>query len=262
MEIYQNNLIYNHKTYTYVRDYPHFSMKHSHNTYEIIFFERGNAYYVIEGRKYKLQKNDIIFTRPYSYHYIEIQSNSEYSRFNVAFDDTFIEDAILKSIPLSVEVVHCSNLNIIAENFKRMEYYSQLFDKENFIKLLQGLLREILLNLAISSREIIDIPSEISPILSNALHYINDNLFTIKDLEDICNHLYISKTYFFKLFKNQLKISPKQYINLKRLIYANTLIQQGKKPSEVCFACGFNSYVGFYKRYVKIFGHSPTKQTD
>ena len=260
MQIYKKNLIYNHKTLVNAKNHPHFSAKHSHSTYEIIFFEKGDANYIVEGRLYHLKKNDLIFTRPFDYHYVAIQSNAEYSRINIAFDASFIEQRILDLIPHDLEVMNCPQKGIIAETFKKINFYEEHLGEEFFIDILQCLLKEILYNVSFNSKEIIQHPSELSPIITQALIYINRELFSLKSVKDICNHLHVSEPYFFKLFKNQLKIPPKQYINLKRLQYAQKLIQCGRKPSEVFIECGFESYVGFYKQYVKTFGYPPSQE--
>jgi transcriptional regulator GlxA family with amidase domain len=38
------------------------------------------------------------------------------------------------------------------------------------------------------------------------------------------------------------------------------MIQKGKKPIEVALLCGFETYVGFYKQYVKTFGYPPSQE--
>ncbi|MBE6696182.1 MAG: AraC family transcriptional regulator [Ruminococcaceae bacterium] len=258
MKIAEENLEYNHAVITCAKGHPRFSMKHSHNAYEIIFFEHGDAEYIVENRYYKLRKNDLVFTRPSEYHFIKIHSDAEYSRFNILFDSDFIDENIINLIPPQIEAINCPKSSIIAENFKRMKYYGEHFSKEDFTVLLQSLLKEILYNLSISEADVINLPSEVSPLITRALDYINENLFTVKELQEICDELSVSKPYLFKLFNDQLKISPKRYINLKRLNYAKKLIQQGRRPTEVCFECGFDSYVGFYKQYVKQFGCPPS----
>ena len=261
MNINKANLIYNHKTFLNVNKSPHFSMKHSHVLYEIIFFEKGDADYVVEGRLYHLKKNDIIFTRPLDYHYLSIHSNCEYSRYNIAFNTDFIDKRVLDLIPQNVEVINCSQKGIIAETFSKLDFYSKNLDEESFIDILRCLLKEILYNISFNALDLNQNPSELSPFITQALAYINRDLFTITDVKDICDYLHLSESYFFKLFKKQLKIPPKQYINLKRLHHAQKLIQCGHKPSEVYLECGFETYVGFYKQFVKQFGYSPSKET-
>ncbi len=235
-------------------------MLHSHNTYELLFFERGDAVYVIEDRKYILKKNDLVFIRPRSYHYIDLQSNAEYSRINIAFDADFVGRDILRNIPAGIEVINCPKKSIIAENLGRMDYYRENLGDEDFASVLSSLLREIFYNIMLSNETVSSLPSEISPVLTKALEYINQNLYTIKSIDEISRELFITEAYFFKIFKEQLKISPKKYINTKRLLQAQKLIRRGKRPTDVFAECGFESYVGFYKQYLKAFGYPPSKE--
>lgn len=259
MEIFTDDLIYNHRVLNYMRNRPHFSMKHIHNTYEIIFFERGDANYVVESKRYRLKNNDLIITRPGAYHYIEIQGNVEYSRYNIAFNPSLL-GKVVDSVPKELDVLNCSQNNIIADNFRRMKYYSQQLNESDFQEVLLCLLKEIFYNIPIVAINNADAPSKLHPIIIRSLEYINQNLFTIKDVSSICQDLNISESYFFKLFNDQVRISPMKYINLKRLQKAQQLIVDGKRPSEIYLDCGFGSYVGFYKQYMKVFNYAPSKE--
>lgn len=239
---------------------PELFMMHSHNTYELLYFEKGEATYVIENRKYRLHKNDLVFIRPLKYHYIEITSNSEYARYNVTFAPSFLEGNTDISIPNALEVVNCPQNGILSELFKRMDYYRSAFNETAFYNLLPSLLTELLYNLSLSVDNAKNAPFQTSTFLTEALEYINDNLFTIKTIKEVSEHFFVSEQYFFKQFQTQLKITPKKYINDKRLLHAQQMIQQGKKPIEVFEQCGFESYAGFYKQYVKTFGRSPSKE--
>ena len=260
MEILTNDLIYNHKVLNYMRSRPHFSMKHVHNTCELIFFEHGDAHYIVESRRYHLRNNDLIITLPGSYHYIEIKGNVEYSRYNVAFNPALLGN-ILNLVPKNLDVLNCPNGGVIAENFRRMDYYSQCLNETDFQEVLLCLLKEIFYNIPLESADNADVPSALHPIIIRSLEYINQNLFTIKDVPSLCQDLNISESYFFKLFSDQVKVSPMKYINLKRLQNAQKLIQDGHKPSKIYLDCGFGSYVGFYKQYIKVFNRSPSKES-
>lgn len=68
MDISDENLVYNHKYYKNPSASPEAFLKHSHNTYELIFFEKGKVTYFIEGKKYELKKNDLVVIRPMKFH--------------------------------------------------------------------------------------------------------------------------------------------------------------------------------------------------
>ncbi len=260
MNIQTEKIIYNHRHLSNPCNYPSLSMKHTHNAYEIIFFERGDVNYVIEDRKYALKKHDLVFTRPLLYHYIETKSNSEYARFNILFDASVVGEELLKAIPENLEIVSCLPEDIIADIFKRLDYYSNALPEKAFIDILCALTKELLYNLVLSADSANNTSFTTSPLLAKILAFINENLFTIKDIKDVCAHFFVSQQYFFRLFQTQLKITPRKYLNGKRLLYAQKMLQQGKKPTEVYLLCGFESYVGFYKQYVKTFGYPPSKE--
>ena len=164
------------------------------------------------------------------------------------------------SIPSTLEIVNCAQNSILSNLFKRMDYYRSIFNETAFYNLLPSLLNELLYNLSLSVDHAENNPFKTSTFLTEALEYINDNLFTIKTIKEVSEHFFVSEQYFFKQFQTQLKITPKKYINDKRLLHAQQMIQQGKKPIEVFEQCGFESYAGFYKQYVKTFGRSPSKE--
>ena len=233
---------------------------HCHNTYELIFFEKGEANYIIDDKKYKLHKNDLIFIRPYKYHYIEFTKDTEYSRINIAFSDTLINPSLLEAISPEIEVINCPPESIIAGLFSRMKYYAIKLNKDDFSEILSALLTETMYNLFLADIDMAYIPSSLTPLLSDAIEYINTNLFTIKEIKEVSERFNISEQYFFRLFRTQLHISPHKYLITKRLLHAQNMLQQGKRPTEIYYLCGFDSYVSFYKQYVKAFGHPPSQE--
>ncbi len=261
MNIKTPDLIYDYMKYDNPMLVSDLSTRHLHNYYEILYLEKGNATFVIEDRRYELQKNDLIFIRPALYHCIEVVSEEEYSRTQIAFSHNSIDKNLIDKIPQKFEIAHCQTNGIIADIYKKVHYFdSRLTDVNDFLDITKTLLKEIIYALSLHSEDIINIPSEISPLLTKALEYINANIFTIKDVSEISNSLFIAEKYLYKIFQSQLKITPKKYINTKRLLHAQKMLQRGKKPMEVYQECCFDTYVGFYKSYVKTFGYPPSEE--
>jgi len=82
-EFSENDLYCKHEL-TYTPPCNAFYM-HTHRQYELIYFLSGDASHVIEDRKYKLKKGDLILIRPSKYHFIEINSSVEYERYSILF---------------------------------------------------------------------------------------------------------------------------------------------------------------------------------
>ena len=250
------DLYYNHTTYTD----NHKVHTHCHNDYELIFFISGSAKYLIEGRTYPLKKYDLIITRPMQYHSIELDFSEKYNRYDILITHSPELIELLSSLSESYEVINCAEIPNLIDCFKKTDYYNEHLSKENFTRVLNSLLIEVCYNLIISDALKTNDPIPSSKVITSALEYINANLFTIKDVGEVCEHVFLSENHFFKLFKEQMKTTPKKYITSKRLLSAQRLLLDGAKPTAIYEKCGFNNYISFYQRYTDYFGHPPSEE--
>ena len=88
--------------------------------------------------------------------------------------------------------------------------------------------------------------------LAYVINYIKENLskqLTIKELSD---QIHMSESNFHKVFKNELDISPIDFINNERIKLACDLLKDpNKQMKEVYAECGFNSlsyFIRVFKR--------------
>lgn len=202
----------------------------------------------------------MIIIKPYSYHYFTIKSSTDYEKIGVLFNPQYlnIPQEILE-VPL--EVLDCNNTPFISSIFQRLDFYYSSFPENIFLNLYFSLIKEILYNLSLLPASI-EQPQYHTPILTPILNWINENLYSIKKLDDIGSALGISTSYLKAVFKKELKIQPKKYINEKKILMAKQLIRIGKKATEVCEQCGFQSYSTFWRTYYDYFGISPSNETN
>ncbi len=233
---------------------------HTHSMYELIYIVSGDATHIIEDRKYKLKKGDLILIRPLHYHFIQIDSPIDYERYDILFDAQMHHIESVSLVPEWVEVLNLSANPVAVDIFRKMDYYQQHLEKDAFYDVLSHLLSELFYNVSISPQKAEIASESLSPLLSEALRYINDHLFTLDSTLEIAKTLFISESYLFRLFKKELHQTPKRYVTNKRLLMAQTMILSGKKPVEVCEQCGFGDYTAFYRSYVSFFGHSPSQE--
>ena len=143
-----------------------------------------------------------------------------------------------------------------------MDYYCKEFEGEDLQKLLYNLTEELLHNIFIASKAGADNSIYIeNPIVKNAVKYIDENINTNIYVQDVCDALFITKSYLHQLFMKYLKISPKKYITSKKLALAQRRLRSGAKPSEVAVMLGFSEYSTFFRDYKNHFGHSPSEET-
>ncbi len=234
---------------------------HIHDNYELIYFLDGDASHVIEDRKYKLKKGDLVLIRPLSYHFIQIEGQTRYERYNIQFDPKAHGVEGVELIPDTLEVINLAGNRAAEDIFRRCEMYTQSCSREVFFKLLPHLLSELFYNLHTFSGSVnANEGAQISPIISEFLQYINKNPSSPINIGEVAGRLFVSESYLFRLFKKELHQTPQKYIREKRLMLARKMLSEGERPTAVCACCGFSDYTTFYRNYVAFFGYPPSKK--
>ena len=94
--------------------------------------------------------------------------------------------------------------------------------------------------------------------LTEILSYINKNYRTIRSLDDISNHFFITKFHLCRIFKEKTGATINTYINKLRLKKACELLQNTDQNAvSIAESCGFNSPIYFSQCFKKAFGVSP-----
>lgn len=232
---------------------------HSHNMYELLYFVSGNATHVIEDRRYKLKRGDLVLIRPSKYHYIQIDSVCDYERYDILFSfktEAAVGSELLESAP---EIINLEEYSMATDIIKKTDFYFRRFSGKDFERILTSLLCELFYLLSVTpATEKTNAPKVTSPTISLALSYINDNLTTLKSIDEVAKSCFVSESYLFRLFKKELKKTPAKYVSTKRLLLAERLLNEGQTPTEVFEKCGFDDYTTFYRNYRSYFGRSPT----
>ena len=231
---------------------------HTHSLFELIYFMRGDAHHVVEDRVYKLSRGDLIIVQPGKYHDIRFDSDREYERVNILFDSEALGLDRAVALAAHTEVVSLAGRPETAAIFDKMARYRAAFPEGEFVAAATHLLHELFCDLSLDEQEKRRY-SKLHPMLSDALSYIADNLFTIDSVGAIAEALHVTESYLFRLFREELNTSPKKYVTDKRLLAAQAMLRLGQRPSEVYAECGFSDYTSFFRSYKRFFGIAPSK---
>lgn len=234
---------------------------HTHNSYELLFFVSGDATHIIEDRKYKLKGGDLILIPPMKHHFIRIDSQKDYERYNILFDAASLGERSAELISDDTEVINLLDNPIAKGIFDKLDYYYSNLSREDFGEVISLLLKELFYNINIEKKYLP--PEEFSvtnPLVSSALKIINEELYTIEGVSEIAKRLFVTESYLFRIFKKELLRTPKRYINEKRLLAAQRMIRLGERPTVACERCGFRDYTSFYRSYLKLFGQAPSSE--
>ena len=89
--------------------------------------------------------------------------------------------------------------------------------------------------------------------------YIQENIYSQINVEDICYHFSISRSTIQTLFIKNLNVSPKQYISDLKFAKAKQMIKDSTYSiSEIARICGFSSIHYFSRVFKEKYGVTPT----
>jgi len=96
-------------------------------------------------------------------------------------------------------------------------------------------------------------------IIKTGLNYIEQNLKTDITAEELAKMAGYSTYHYYRLFSSVMGSSVAGYILKRRLDLSLAEIADGRKSIDVVLEYGFDTYAGFYKAFVKVYGCSPKK---
>jgi len=95
--------------------------------------------------------------------------------------------------------------------------------------------------------------------IKSSLDYIEQNLKTDITADELAKMANYSVSHFCRLFAGTTDSTVASYILKRRLDRALAEISLGRKAIGVVLEYGFDTYAGFYKAFVKMYGCSPKK---
>ena len=100
-----------------------------------------------------------------------------------------------------------------------------------------------------------DLPDNINEIIM----YINKNFASLKNIHSLAETFHISITTLERYFKKYLSMTPKRYLEDKKLSHACYLLRRNLSVTEACFESGFDDYSHFITIFKKNFHTTPLK---
>ncbi|BDS10757.1 AraC family transcriptional regulator [Aureispira anguillae] len=141
------------------------------------------------------------------------------------------------------QIVH-RLLFLFTENHPSKDVFADFMLRELIIRILQTETKKIYTSKAMKLSS--------SHRLAFIIQYIRQNLEKNLTIKELSNKIYMSESNFHRVFKNELNISPIDFINNERIKLATSLLQDPKKKiKDVYMECGFNSlsyFIRVFKR--------------
>ena len=238
---------------------------HCHSLYEIVYFEDGDVVYLIEGKEYRPKPYSVLLIGPNVFHGVKIKSTMPYKRYVLHFSPDIIPDEIRKEL---LSFYGANSGKIYYENIRSFglnEGYNNIFEcrsmpeemREMAVSIaVQGLLSKLLF---MSKTVDNTVPKgNVNSAVADMITYLNENICSPISLDFLAKKFYISKHHLNKVFRKATGTTVGKYINYKRVIQAQQLINKGYSASRAAMESGFGDYSSFYRAYTKLLGHVPS----
>jgi len=239
---------------------------HYHEFHKLLFLRDGSVGYSIEGRRYELEKNDIVVIPAGCIHRPEVEADKMYSRYVLYISSAFLKAHSTDRTDLE-SLFHDSRGSVARLSGETLGKLQRLFrdleDVDNASYgcdvLMSGIVLQMTVLLANRMKEpavSVEGIANDKKILS-ILQYINENIYSELSIDTIADEFFISKYHMMRRFKEETGYTVHSYITNKRLLYAKQLIADGEAATDVCYKCGFRDYSTFSRAYKKMFEESP-----
>lgn len=246
------------------RPVPEEFQMHAHEWMEIFYLISGKCSYLVEGSNYELMPGDILVMRAAETHKLSISEDEPYERISIHFSPSVLTEEyggsrLLRPFmdrPLGYRNLYrCSD-----EGSARLRAAFAGFDFEGLGDVKLNLMARLLmfltaLSAAYEHQE--QLPDGDGGFQSQLVAYVNRHLFEDISLQSIADAFYRSRSQISRVFRQSTGSPLWEYVTIKRLLSAQTMLQRGVSASEACIACGFSDYSSFFRAYRARFGHSP-----
>lgn len=96
--------------------------------------------------------------------------------------------------------------------------------------------------------------------VQNALTYISANYHHILTIQEVADHLGISRTHLYRMFQTYMAMSPNDYLIRYRIQSACSLLcSTTLSIKEIAYSVGFNNQLYFSKAFRRVTGQTPSQ---
>lgn len=236
---------------------PSLDQAHIHNYYEIYVNLSGDASFWVKDRLIPIKRGDAILTRPSELHFCMFHKpciHEHYRMWISAPEDcpllAFMHRANFDPYYSSTE----ENKQQLLALFANLQHAEETAGRlEQTIALLQLFQWFNERPTAMQSRA----ASQSNPELQTIMNFINQNFCDIVHIQELYDRFFISASTLNRWFLRYVGMTPKKFLEAKKLEFACHLLEEGCSVTEICVRCNFTDSSHFIAVFRKKFGKTP-----
>lgn len=225
------------------------------------YIDQGEGFLEINNIKYHLKKGDGYIIQKSQDVYYYPNKNNPWTTYWVGLSGSELYDALSKTSLLVHPYTHFADngqsqkiIKNICHTTLNQEYLlpSEFWYRSQIYLLLHQLTTEFSTYY----------PSDITPYTNSseiAYNYITNNYMNDISIADIAQFMGVSRSYLYKLFKQNYGMSPQQFLINKRLSISASLLQTTRLSiSQISYLVGFKDPLYFSKIFSKSYHVAPS----
>lgn len=246
---------------------PHAPMKapHSHEELEVNLVLKGRSSYLLDSRRYTLDRHTLVWLFPGQEH-ILLEYSQDFEMWVIVFRPELVN-----------QVCESPQYQVLKENNPAGYFCKRILPldsleidrvltslasrQQNAALFNAGLAYVLPLAWSIyAATSQIPPSAEVHPAVENAIHLLNKNPFR-SDLATLADHAGLSPARLSRLFNDQIGTSIVHFKNRLRIERFLKLYHQGRRKNimETALEAGFGSYPQFHREFTRIIGCSPAQ---
>lgn len=229
---------------------------HIHDTIEFYFLLEGEAAFSVENKVYALAPGDAVLSRPNELHHCIHDTAARHAHACVWFapGDGFLFDAFLKTERHRLSLDPQGKAELF-RTLDKLVVAAQKHDKQSQYAYLIYLLNLLRPATEVATDEADDRP--LPTALASVLTDVALNFREITSVETLAAKHFVSRSTLERLFGKHLHVTPKAYVESKRLAYARKLLRGGASVYSAAIEAGFTDCSGFIRLFKARFGVTP-----
>ena len=238
---------------------PSIAEREIHTYHEILFCMDARAVLFTEKQQIKVQGDVLLLIPKGTYHLFSVESRERFPRLKIYFPADVLDSTPCREVLSDFRIIDNIDGNILLLLKKLCRIMEEgSIHKQGFYaySAFLMLLSELDQSLSKTHKQETATANE----LDELLKYIAENPSADLSVAALANKLHASASTVTHLFKKTLGISVHRYVTQRRLVYGQSLILAGHKPSKIYGDCGYGDYSSFYKAYIQFFGYSPSSE--
>ena len=255
---FERDMLHGSDIYISKKDDSHWSKKHWHNYFEIIYFSNTHGSCSLNDEKCEISDDSVFLLTPKDFHEITAENDDGGFALIIAFNERIIDKAILDTVTKGPIAAYGISESL---SLKLSELYEVFSSKDRYREpRLRHLFNCVLIEIIENSKAVVGIEKDISPTVRESISLMLSDPTAELSLAFFAKKFNVTESYFSRLFHKQTGVTFKRYLTELRLEYAKQLLEEnGISIIDVGYECGFNTPSQFYRAFKDAYEITPSR---